>query len=79
MHAAHHHVEDRTGPRIQFVSITLRQGGHVSDMFIVIILFCTFKHWMMGRVQNVSNFECSVPLSHQVELHSGLGELNIKS
>lgn len=66
VHAAHHHVEDRTGQPIQFVSFTLRQGGRVSDMFIVIILFCTFRHWIMGRVQNVSNSECSVPLSHQV-------------
>jgi hypothetical protein len=73
------HVEERAGPHIQFISFTLRQGGHVSDMFIVIILFCSFKHWMMSRVQNFSNSECSVPLSHQVELHSGLGELNIKS
>ena len=70
---------DRTDPPIQFIFFTLRQGGHMSDMFIIISIFCSFKHWMTGRVQNFSNSECSVRLSHQVELHSGLGELNIKS
>lgn len=29
------------------------QGGHVSDMFIIVILFHTFKHGMMCRVLNV--------------------------
>jgi hypothetical protein len=44
----------RTDTPLQFSSFAQRWGGLVRDMFI--ILFCTFRHWMMGRVQNFKNF-----------------------